>query len=654
MPNLRIVIADDHELFRRGVRSLVESRPHWAVCAEAADGEEAVELTSRLRPDLVVLDISMPRKNGLDAARLIREQSPETAILVLSQHESTHMAGAALQAGARQYVTKSQVGQELVKAIESIFPQAADKPLRPEASLDLATPADAPAPCTNADTSAAEELLSGQSADLFHLAQAAAHIGTWEWDADHDQRLLSPELHDLFGTKPSDADHAAVWATRLHPFDSEDVKTRMVSGYREGTMEFEYRYMHPERGLRWFFCKGRRAPGTTAMFGIVMDITERKEAELASGRLAAIVTSSDDAIVAKDLNGVITSWNEGAQRMFEFTPVEAVGQHVTLIIPPELHPEEDEILRRLRNGQRLEHYETVRVTKSGRPVHVSLTVSPIMDSKGRITGASKIARDITQRKRGEAALREAHERLEQRVKERTAELEAAQDALRTLSGRLMQAQDEERRRIARELHDSAGQLLAALNMNLFPIQAEAPKLGEQAVKAVDESINLVEQLSQELRTISHLLHPPMLDEAGLEFALQWFVDGFAQRSKIPVELSISPDLGRLSREIETTVFRVVQESLTNIHRHSESKTASIGIFKEAEHLRIEIADQGRGIRDAGLMKPGVGVQGMRERVRQLGGRFEIRSSKGKGTSVIAELPLPKSTAAGAPQQAVAY
>jgi PAS domain S-box-containing protein len=493
----------------------------------------------------------------------------------------------------------------------------------------------APAPATP---------IPGSSEDLFRLAQEAAHIGTWEWDPTTDTRTLSAELHRLFGTDPSDPHHAEAWTSRVHRDDRPEVEAAMKQGYDAGFMEFEYRYQHPEQGLRWFFCKGRRVLPQSRMYGIVLDVTERKNAEIGAARLAAIVESSEDAIVSKNLDGVITSWNTGAQRIFEYTPEEAIGRHITLIIPPEHQDEETEILRRLRAGQRIDHFDTVRVAKSGRLVDVSLTISPIKDSQQRVVGASKIARDVTDRKQVERALREAHELLEQRVRERTAELELAQEALRNLSGRLMQAQDEERRRIARELHDSAGQLLAAINMNMVPIQSEAGKLGPQFSKAVDESLDLVDQLSQELRTISHLLHPPMLDEAGLEFALQWFVEGFARRSKIDVNFELAPEIGRLSRGLETTIFRLVQECLTNIHRHSGSPTAQIRITQHGEELRMEICDQGRGMLQGNHAKPGVGVQGMRERVRLLGGRLDIRSSPGSGTAVLATLPLAQPVA----------
>ena len=152
----------------------------------------------------------------------------------------------------------------------------------------------------------------------------------------------------------------------------------------------------------------------------------------------------------------------------------------------------------------------------------------------------------------------------------------------------------------------------------------------------------MKELSRELRTISHLLHPPLLDEAGLPSAVRWYVEGFAERSKIRVSLDLDTNLGRLSSECETAIFRLVQECLTNIHRHSGSLTASISISRTPRQVRVEVRDQGKGIsvqkqRDAGAMKRGVGIQGMQERVRQLGGRLQINSGKG-GTSVVAILP----------------
>jgi signal transduction histidine kinase len=210
-------------------------------------------------------------------------------------------------------------------------------------------------------------------------------------------------------------------------------------------------------------------------------------------------------------------------------------------------------------------------------------------------------------------------------------------------------QDEERRRIARELHDSAGQILAALSMNLVPLEAKLKTTQGDLAKPVTASIQLVDELSQDLRTISHLLHPPLLDEAGLASALQWFVEGFAERSRIPVDLKLAPDLGRLAPDLETTIFRVVQECLTNIHRHSGSPTAGITIRREGGNIRVEIRDWGKGMSlpfrtaSSGSIRTGVGIQGMKERVRQLRGGFEMQSGS-SGTLVTVRLPEESASA----------
>lgn len=241
------------------------------------------------------------------------------------------------------------------------------------------------------------------------------------------------------------------------------------------------------------------------------------------------------------------------------------------------------------------------------------------------------------------ALQKAQGELEARVRERTAELDSANQGLHQLTARLLELQDEERRRFARELHDSVGQLVAALAMNLAGVRGDLEKL-MKTIDTLSDSEALVQDMSTEIRTISHLLHPPLLDESGLSSALRWYVDGFAERSKIKVDLEISKDFGRLPADLETAVFRVVQECLTNVHRHSQSPSARIGVTRSSSHVRVEIADVGKGIAPEKQREmnrsgtPGVGIRGMRERLRQLGGSLEI-SSNGKGTLVVAQLPV---------------
>jgi signal transduction histidine kinase len=254
-------------------------------------------------------------------------------------------------------------------------------------------------------------------------------------------------------------------------------------------------------------------------------------------------------------------------------------------------------------------------------------------------------------RRNNEMLRLAQGDLEEMVKQRTVELDAANQSLGELTARLMKLQDEERRRIARELHDSVGQTLAALSMNLSAIGGDIAKLAKTA-SAVTDSAALVAEMSADIRTISHLLHPPLLDEAGLSSALRWYIEGFAERSKIKVDLKVADDLGRLPSDLETAIFRVVQECLTNIHRHSESPVARVRVASSGGDVQVEVEDEGKGIpqeKQAEMVSsglPGVGLRGMRERLRQLGGSLEIKSAgAGKGTVVMARLPVVAPAAA---------
>jgi len=217
--------------------------------------------------------------------------------------------------------------------------------------------------------------------------------------------------------------------------------------------------------------------------------------------------------------------------------------------------------------------------------------------------------------------------------------------LHLLSQRLMQLQDEERRRIARELHDSTGQCLAAVRMNLDSIAAAAPELPAKAQKSLTEAGEICRSCAADIRTISYLLHPPLLDEAGLLPALEWFVTGFSERSGVRVSKEISEPGKPLTRELNTALFRIIQEALANIHKHSESKQAIIRIYGDDNKIILEIRDTGKGIdplrlqnRRNGVRGLGVGITGMRERVRQLGGTLEIEPAN-PGTLVRATFPI---------------
>jgi signal transduction histidine kinase len=224
------------------------------------------------------------------------------------------------------------------------------------------------------------------------------------------------------------------------------------------------------------------------------------------------------------------------------------------------------------------------------------------------------------------------------------------ESYRMLSARILELQDVERRKIARELHDSVGQYLAGLKLNLGRLQRREAEPGIQNSQLLAESLDVTDRAILEVRTISHLLHPPLLDELGLASALRWYVEGFSERSKITVDVEIPSDLGRLPTEQEIAIFRIVQECLTNIHRHADSKTAAIRIHRDAEQIVVVAEDSGRGIPEEKLQSSsgGVGFRGMHERIRYLGGKLELHSNS-NGTVVTAILPLEQASAAGAGQ-----
>jgi len=295
-----------------------------------------------------------------------------------------------------------------------------------------------------------------------------------------------------------------------------------------------------------------------------------------------------------------------------------------------------EHVRQLLEGQAHRYSMEKRyIRKDGSLVWANLSVSLLRDADGAPLYFISVVEDISARKQMEEALARSYNELESQVAQRTS-------ALRMLSNRLMHLQDEERRRIARELHDSVGQYLTAIAINLDLL---ARPEAQNRLALVAESRQLLNHSLSEIRTLSHLLHPPLLDETGLASAAQWYVEEFARRSGIAVDVDLPP-LERLPANIEMMLFRVLQESLNNIHRHSQSARAQVRIGFDAGRITLEVRDFGQGIQPERLERfrnsgtgVGVGLAGIRERVSELGGELEISSDDG-GTNVKVSVPLP--------------
>jgi PAS domain S-box-containing protein len=467
----------------------------------------------------------------------------------------------------------------------------------------------------------------------------------------------------------------------------------------------------------------------------------RQGASDARFRHAAILESSDDAIISENLDGIIVSWNAAAQRLFGFSEAEAIGQPITILIPDELCHEEDKFLQSLTAGERVEHYETVRIAKGGKRVAVSLTISPVRDSERRIVGFSKIARDITDRKRAEQVLRESEERfrlvangapvliwmsgtdklcnffnqgwlnftgrsieeelgdgwisgvhpddvqschriysesfdsrsdfeMEYRLRRfdreyrwivdygvprfesdgtfcgyigtcvDITERKILAESLQALTGRLISAHDEERARIARDLHDDFSQRLALQCIDLEQLGKKLPELEVDARNCLLKILKGTKAMSADIRSLSHELHSSKLEFVGLVPALSSFCDEIGEKYKIAVHFTRPEVHFNIPKEVALCLFRVTQEGLSNVVKHSQAKSVQVELLAKANLVSLRIKDEGNGF-DPGRtgLGAGLGLLGMTERLRLVGGKLTITSELAKGTVVLAEVRL---------------
>jgi PAS domain S-box-containing protein len=467
----------------------------------------------------------------------------------------------------------------------------------------------------------------------------------------------------------------------------------------------------------------------------------RKRSQETRLRHTAIVQSSDDAIIAKDLQGIVLSWNAGAQHIFEYTPEEIIGHSIELLIPPELYDEQKKILQDVSAGVHVEHYETVRITKSGKRIHVSLTISPVRDSAGVIVGAAKIARNITDRKRAEQVLSESEERfrlvannapvliwmsgtnklvnfvnqswlnftgrtLEQELGDGWAasvhpddldrclityssafnehvdfemeyrlrrhdgayrwivdfgvprfardaifcgyigtcvditERKASEESLHTLSGRLIRAQEEERARIARELHDDFSQRLAILGIGLGQLWKRMPESDVEERAKILEMLKCTKEISSDIHSLSHQLHSSKLEHVGLRPALAGLCKEIGDKYKIDILFADCGFPADIPKDAALCLFRVAQESLSNIVKHSQTVFAKVALRADELGITLRISDFGKGF-DLNVQNPhsGIGLISMSERLRLVGGKLVVNSALRQGTEILAEVPL---------------
>ncbi len=360
---------------------------------------------------------------------------------------------------------------------------------------------------------------------------------------------------------------------------------------------------------------------------VAREVSERKRAEEALAQLAAIVDSSEDAIIGKTLDTTIVSWNRGAEQIYGYTPAEAIGQPIGILLPPGSENEVPAIMERIRRGEKVEHYETKRQRKDGAIIDVSVAVSPVKTAGGDVIGASAIARDITERKRAVAA------------QTQIARLEQSQAAHRLLLERVFETEEQERRRIARELHDEAGQLMASVLVGLRALddshsideaKAQAQRLRAIVVKAIDE-----------LGRLARGLHSSVLDDHGLGVALERYAADYARTRNIAVDLALDGLDVDLPPAVQLAVFRIIQEALTNVARHAAASTIRIRVSRSAHGVEATVADDGRGFDvDAASVHSEVhlGLQSMRERAAILGGTVTVASGA-IGTTITLQIPL---------------
>jgi PAS domain S-box-containing protein len=495
------------------------------------------------------------------------------------------------------------------------------------------------------------------------LALEAGKIGTWEVDFAGPTMTCSAQCKANFGRAADARFTYEDFLASIHPEDRAGQEAAMRAAIASGAeFSMEYRWVWPDGTWHWIALSGATASparesksgALPTLAGVSQEISERKGTENdlreARGRITTMLDAVDLGAWSLDLVHDRVTPDRNLTRIFFLSEEEAQGgvENYLRRIHPEDRPTVEGAMQKVYADPNakfaLEHR---LVSPEGQERWIDIRGDVERDAGGKPVMFRGVVLDITHRKNAEEALRESRAVLETRIQERTGELfqevlerRKAEMDLRDLSARLLTLRDSEQRRIARELHDSVGQYMAAALMSLNAVDRRK-ELSEPAQASLAEAIDTVRQASDEVRMVSYLLHPPLLDELGLSSAIRHYLEGFSQRSEIESKFEVDENFGRLPIDEETALFRVCQESLTNIHRHSGSKVAVIRLARTADRVELEIEDHGTGIPEAHVL--GVGLRGLRERIAQFAGAMKIESN-GKGTTVRVELPVRGSEA----------
>jgi two-component system, chemotaxis family, sensor kinase Cph1 len=667
---LRILVVDDHEVVRHAVISLLAKRKDWQICGEAPDGLEALSRARELQPDLILMDVSMPRMDGLQATQAIRRVLPETKIILVSQNDPSLVRRQAVQAGADDYVAKDRVARELIPAIEKQFggpaanaaPAAANDSNAKSSFSGGALSATLGASDPSGDEKLARMLRESierneRQRRLYQTILSNTPDLIYVFDLKHRFTYANEALLTMWGKTWEEAIGKNClelgypeWHAKMHDEDIE----RVIATKKAVRGEVPFSGTSGRRVYDYIFAPVMGPSGEVeAIAGTTRDVTDRTNLgdalRQSEERFRALVNATSYVVyrLTPDFLNIRQIDGKG------FTLDNAVSTAEWL--RSYIHPDDrDTVQRRIDEALQAksifesEHREQ---PADGAQRWTYSRAVPLLDEKGDVVEWFGAASDVSDRKEAEEKYRKLAETLDAEVRARTRELEERNaevlrqsEQVRELSWRLLRTQDEERRHIARELHDSAGQTLTVLGMNLAMLVEKAGRDSPELVNDAEKIQDTVQGLHRDIRTASYLLHPPMLDESGLSPALSWYVQGLVERSALQIELDISKEFGRLPRDMELVVFRLVQECLTNIHRHSGSKTASIRIARSRCDVTVEVHDQGQGMAPARFAEiqsggAGVGIRGMRERLRQFSGEMKI-DSDAQGTRVFVKIPLP--------------